>query len=132
MRLGCALAVVLCACGSSSPPETTPTKVAVVKPKGPTPEELAAKEQAERAEIVARHRELESASQDALAATCKDTEVWGKQHCTPTCYPAELPDPRKGKKLAGAVVLQHAVCQSVLGDDQFGTMVVVDELDTKL
>ncbi len=121
------------ACGSSSPPEPTePTKVAVVKKAEPSEEELAEKERVERAAIVARHRELESASQDALAASCKDTEAWSKQHCTPTCYPGEPPDARKGKKLAGPVEIQHHVCQPVLGDEQFGAMMVIDEIGTKL
>jgi hypothetical protein len=82
------------------------------------------RERAERAEIVSKHRKLESAQQDALGATCKDPVAWSKLHCAPTCYPAEPKDPRAGTKVAGAVEIQHQVCQRL--DEQF---IVIDELD---
>lgn len=86
-------------------------------------------ERVERAEIVAKHRKLESASQDALAATCGDAEAWSKQHCKPTCYPAEPKDGRAGAKVAGAVAIQHQVCQLADASEETSGFLVVDELD---
>lgn len=86
------------------------------------------KERAEHAANVNNHRKLESAQQDALGATCDDAAKWAEQHCTPSCYPVEPKDPRAGTKVAGAVHIQHLVCQRA--DD--GPWLVIDELDPKL
>jgi hypothetical protein len=123
-------AVIAIGCGSGGPAsQTTPATSSA-----PSDAELRANreeqlrnERRERAEIVDRHRALESAQQDALATTCKDTAAWVKQHCTPSCYPLEAKDPRSGTKVAGRVEIQHRVCQRE--DEQF---LVIDELEPKL
>jgi hypothetical protein len=104
-RLLCAVALAACSSSAEQKPATTPTG-----PSAASAAELRVRrERAERAEIVAKHRTLESAQQDALGATCKDPVAWAKQHCGPTCYPAEPKDPRAGMKIAGAVEIQHQV-----------------------
>jgi hypothetical protein len=117
------LAIVLAACGGGTPaapppPRTTSAPVDA----GPTAEQLAAQEQAKHDEIVAAHRKLEAEEQEALAATCSDPKG-NHQRCEPSCYAAEAADPRAGKKVRGAVEIQHTVCQR--GD----TYLILDELD---
>lgn len=122
----CAVALVSCSSTAEQKPTTTPTG-----PSGPSETELRLRserqQRLEREVIVSKHRKLESAQQDALGATCKDPVAWAKQHCGPTCYPPEPKDPRAGTKVAGAVEVQHQVCQRE--DEQF---IVIDELDPKL
>src|SRR2546430_10189284 len=49
------------------------------------------------------------------------------ERCLPSCYPTEAADARAGKKLAGAVEIDHVVCQT-----RDGALVIADELDPKL
>src|SRR2546430_9588744 len=49
------------------------------------------------------------------------------ERCLPSCYPTEAADARAGKELAGAVEIDHVVCQT-----RDGALVIADELDPKL
>lgn len=124
---GVLCAVIAIGCGSGGPAtSTTPPTSTDAELRARRAEQLR-QERRERQEIVDKHRQLESAQQDALGATCKDPEVWAKQHCTPSCYPVEPKDPRAGGKVAGRVEVEHRVCQRE--DEQF---LVVDELEPTL
>lgn len=94
----------LAACGPRTPESATTAAAS------PSAANQPRAEQARRDEITAKHHELESASQDALAATCREAAVWAQQHCTPTCYPLERPDPRAGQKFVGVLANEHNVC----------------------
>src|SRR5205814_9659714 len=98
------LALALVACGGGTPVAPAPphTTTAPVVDAGPTPEQLAAQEQAKHDEIVAAHRKLEAEEQDALAATCSDPKG-NHQRCEPSCYAAEAADPRANKKLHNTI-----------------------------
>jgi hypothetical protein len=122
-------AVLTSACGSAGAPTTPP------KPESTavaTREKSAEEEQAEHDQIVASHRKIEEEQQDALASTCDEKGVHDDhQRCLPTCYATEPADPRAGKKLAGATVIDHVVCEPPEGST--GPYVVADELErTKL
>jgi hypothetical protein len=127
---GVLCALIASGCGSSGPatPATPPKATAPsdAERRAERDEQLR-KERLERQEIVDKHRQLESAQQDALGATCTDTEAWAKQHCTPSCYPMEPKDPRTGGKVAGRVAVEHRVCRRE--DEQ---VLVVDELEPTL
>lgn len=129
------VAALASACGSS-----TSTSASGSTSTSPPPrdaelreqqEREAKAEQARRARIVHEHRKLESQQQDALGAVCTDSAKWAPQHCTPSCYPPEPPDPRAGTKVAGTVEIHHHVCQRVLAGDQSGPWLITHELDAK-
>src|SRR5262249_28328892 len=114
-------------------PAPAPVKPAATEPAGPSEAELAQQrahdEQVKRDEIVAAHRKLEAEQQEALAATCEDADKKANhQPCQPSCYAAVAADRRAGKKVTGAVGIQHAVCQRAPD----GPFFIADEIDPKL
>lgn len=118
------LVVALVACGSSTPaPKPVVEREEITKPVA----DPQAAEKAEREREVAIHRKIEEEQQDALGATCAEA---GKHEprCAPSCYAPAVADPRAGKKLKGAVEIQHIVCQRPEG----GPFMVLDDLDAKL
>ena len=118
------LVVAVVACGGSTAP---PPKPVVEQVETKPVEDPQAAEKAEREREVATHRKIEEEQQDALGATCTDA---GKHEprCTPSCYAPAIADPRAGKKLKGAVEIQHIVCQRPEG----GPFMVLDDMDAKL
>ncbi|MGE5186140.1 MAG: hypothetical protein ACM31C_28990 [Acidobacteriota bacterium] len=119
-----------CGSGSSSPPPAHPAAVA---PAGASDAELQAQHdreaRAKHDEIVAAHRKIEEQQQDALAASCDDAQHHeAHARCQPSCYVPAAPDPRAGKKLRGAVEIQHEVCQ-LAADAPY---VILDDIDPKL
>jgi hypothetical protein len=115
--------VVLFGCGSShsaAPPPPRP-QVAVASKAG-----AERAERARRAELGAAHRELLDEQQTALAATCEATAGQEPhERCEPSCYRAEPPDPRAGKKLSRAEIV-HLACKS--SDTETAPIVLVDEI----
>jgi hypothetical protein len=109
--------VFLVGCGAKSEPPAPPPLVPVVVHK-PSDED-------KHDEIVASHRKIESEQQDALALACTE-DVPHDKRCKPSCYEPAPADPRAGKKLSGAVEIQHLACK--LGD----SFIVVDALEPKL
>jgi hypothetical protein len=84
-------------------------------------------ERERRSDLATAHRELEVEQQTALAATCEKTV--GEQpppRCEPSCYRAEPPDPRAGKKLGRAEIV-HLVCRSATAGDT-GPIAFADEI----
>jgi hypothetical protein len=117
------LCLACAACGSTTAPTKAPPPV-VEQAKPP----LAVDDHARRDEIVAAHRKLEEEEQDALGASCTEPEP--REHhdrCLPSCYSTEPADPRAGKKLAGAIEVQHLACAH--GGEDAGPFVFADELD---
>lgn len=116
------LAISLGACGSS---ETPPTRPQVTDDHAARVEQ----ERVHREEITTAHRKLESEQQDALGATCEDKQAKHEERCLPSCYTTEPSDPRAGKKVSGAVGIEHLVCEQ---PDRADAYLVADELDAKL
>ena len=110
------LRFVLCgalvACGSSAKPAPAaiPASATEITP-------------ARKAELMAAHRELEDEQQTALAATCDPARR--KPRCEPSCYEAEPPDPRAGKRHPRAEI-GHLVCRPA--GIETGLLVFADEL----
>jgi hypothetical protein len=127
---------VLVACGpSNSGNPASPARSRSTQPAGPSAAELEAardrEERVRREGLAEAHRKLTGEQQDALAASCDEPRPGTKNdRCLPSCYQTEAPDARAGKKLVGAHELQHTVCQRVLEDQQYGPLMVVDELDS--
>lgn len=125
--------VMAAACGSSQPASTTSSTRATTVDTAAR--EQADREQRERAQrerkeqITAEHRRLESEHQDALAATCDLAKQGKPERCLPSCYTFEPADPRAGKKLTGAVAIDHLVCQRPGAEDAY---LIADELDATL
>jgi hypothetical protein len=114
-----ALALLVACGGSSQPPVSSPPATPAPPPKDPTVEQ----EQAHKAELAAAHRARLDEQATALAATC-DKPPPSAPRCEPSCYTAEPPDPRAGKKSPRPVEIVHVVCAR--GDE--GPYILVDEL----
>lgn len=110
----------LIACGSTAPP-----KVSAPPPRDD--DRAAEQERARRQQLAAAHHDIEREQQEALAAKCEPEQV-GEKRCLPSCYETEAPDPRAGKKLAGAVEIQHLACEDGRDSGPF----LVDELGKQL
>lgn len=125
------LCCALIACGSTSQETTVSqpaTRSATSAAPAPTPDETAAHEREQRAEIVEAHRKIEDQQQDALGASCDaPAPTHDHERCLPSCYPTEAPDPRAGRKLAGSVVIEHLICERPGGGP-----LQMDELAPKL
>ncbi len=116
--------VALAGCGSSAPPAAAPPpQVAIANPEHARADRARA-ESARRAKLSAAHRELEAEQQTALAASC-DKPPGAQPRCEPSCYRAEAPDPRAGKKLPRAEVV-HLVCRFADAPET-GPIVFADE-----
>src|SRR5438105_1669094 len=129
-----ALVLGLAACGSSTSAPSAPTTPApaTAKPTGPSEAELQAQhdqqDQSKHDEVVAAHRKIEEQQQDALGATCTEPEPRQKhERCLPSCYSTEPPDARAGKKLSGAVEIEHLVCQPRVDGGELGGFLFADE-----
>lgn len=121
--LACA---ALAACGSSGPQAAAPPppQVASANPEvARADRERAERERKDR--LAAAHRELEAEQQGALAATC-DKPPGTQERCEPSCYRAEAPDPRAGKKLVRAEIL-HLACRTA-GAPETGPITFADEV----
>ena len=116
------MVALLAACRGTAAPAPKPVEVAPAAPVDDSHE----REQLQREQAVAAHRKLEDEQQTALAASC--TETGKHERCTPSCYTAEVADPRAAKKVKGAVEIQHLVCQRPDG----GPYMISDELDPRL
>ena len=115
-------AALLAACGSSAPPPAPPP--APVAATGPSAAELAAEhDRAEHEQLAEAHHKLEAEQQDALATTCAEVGPPSHDRCLPSCYPTEPADPRATRKLAGAVEIEHLICENA-----DGAIVDADEL----
>ena len=121
MRLAC---MVLAGC-AASPANAPPSAPPPAAPAGPSASELAAREQARRAELAAAHREKLDEQSTALAATCTKPKTEPVEpRCQPSCYVPEAADPRAGTKSARPVEITHVVCE------RNGSYVLADELGT--
>jgi hypothetical protein len=122
---------LLAACGSTR--SSPPARSGAVTGAGPSEAELQGKHEREEREkhdeVVVAHRKIEEQQQEALAASCDDPQHHDAHaRCQPSCYAPAAPDPRGGKKLRGAVAIQHEICQ--LAPES--PYVILDEVDPKL
>ena len=102
--------LVLASCGVAAPATERPA---------PSPGSAGARDAAEpsapsapsarRAQPRRRTASWRTSKPTALAATCEPGAA-REPRCLPSCYAAEPPDPRAGKKLAGAMELAHVAC----------------------
>lgn len=119
-RLGVLWLAVL-ACGAPSSPPAGPVEVS----SPPQTIDQAAKHD----EIVAAHRKIEEAQQDALGATCDVAKPQdAHERCLPSCYATEPADPQAGKKLGGRVEIIHLACKQA-ADPDAGPWLIADEVD---
>jgi hypothetical protein len=118
----CAIALV--GCGSTVP--AAPSPPAEPQVASVSTERAERMERERRSDLASAHRELEIEQQTALAATCEKTGTEPPPpRCEPSCYRAEPPDPRAGKKLGRAEIV-HLVCR----DAEDGPLVFADEIGT--
>ena len=123
------LRVILCCalvgCGSSGT-STSPAPAPRPASRATPDPELEAERQ-RKDELAAAHRELEDEQQSALAARCERSATQAAQpRCEPSCYRAERPDPRAGKRLSRAEIV-HLVCARA-GAAAAAPLVFADEI----